>query len=187
MPWKTITTALLGILTATLSPMAANAETTAVSYHDPSFGSSCRWHRFGEGEKPPWYLYAENPLCVEYSKRDITIDNGGALAFLLAEPSRFALALPSCRYWQLDHWSVQNHPGDVAYVSWNGSYWFDKDTGGAGILLKDFRINGMTVGVGDVVEALRPTFPALAEVLARYGNEAGQTGLSIDIPTAWWC
>jgi hypothetical protein len=187
MRWKPILLALLLGVVATFCPVSANADSTAAPYDDPSFGSQCRWHRFGEGETPPWYLYASNPLCVEYSKRDITIDNGGALRFLLAEPARVALALPSCRYWQLDHWSVQTHVGDVPYVAWDGSYWFDKHTGSAGVLLRKFRINGVTVGVGDAVEALRPTFPALAEALARYGSEAGQTGLAIDIPTAWWC
>jgi hypothetical protein len=187
MRWKPITVAVLAAIMVSVCPTSAIANPTSDSYHEPSFGTQCQWHRFGEGEAPPWWLYAANPLCVEYSKRDITLDNGGAAAFLLAEPVRVAIAIPSCRYWQIDHWSIQTHPGDVPYVAWNGSYWFDKHTGGAGILLQDFRINGVTAGVGDVVLALRPIVPALADALALYGSEDGQTGLAIDIPTSWWC
>jgi len=184
---KSIVLALLSAIPLFLFPLSANARSNSDSYHEPAFGPQCRWHQFGEGEAPPWWIFAENPLCVEYSKRDITFDNGGAAAFLLAEPVRVAVALPTCRYWQFDHWSVQARQGDVPYVAWNGSYWFDKHTGAAGMLLRDFRVNGTTVGVGDVVQALRPMFPTLADALARYGAQAGETGLSLEIPSAWWC
>jgi hypothetical protein len=124
---------------------------------------------------------------VEYSKRDITFDNGGAEAFLWAEPARIAVAIPSCRYWQIDHWSVQRSSGSTPYVAWNGSYWFDKATGRAAVSLWDFRIDGVTAGVGDVVLALRPQFPLLADALALYGDEVGESGVAVDMPTSWWC
>ncbi|GAA3600699.1 hypothetical protein [Kribbella ginsengisoli] len=187
MRWKpVILAAILAILMSVL-PASASARQTANAYHDPAFGSLCQWHQYGEGIIPPWWIYAENPLCVEYLKRDITIDNGGAAAFLLAEPFRVAVAIPTCRYWQIDHWSVQTHQGDVPYVAWDGNYWFDKHSGAAGMLLQHFRINGVTAGVGDVVQALRPRFPALADALSRYGSQGGETGLTISMPTSWWC
>ncbi|WP_436501717.1 hypothetical protein [Actinokineospora sp. HUAS TT18] len=189
MGWKSIAaTFLVGASLLFLPPPSvANEGTASMVYRDPDFAPQCRWHHFGEGEKPPWWLFAESPLCVEYSKRDITFDNGGAEAFLLAEPTRIAVAIPSCRYWQVDHWSVQHTAGSVPYVAWNGSYWFDKARGKAAILLRDFRIHGATAGVGDVAIALRPQYPLLADALARYGDEYGESGFAVDIPSGWWC
>ncbi|MFC0626025.1 hypothetical protein [Kribbella deserti] len=177
-------------LTALAVPfMTAPARAHAVpdGYLDPPFGATCEIHRFGEGEWPPLELWTRNPLCVEYSKRDITADNGGALRFLLAEPSRFAIAIPSCRYWQQDHWSVQTTTGAVAIVSWDGSYWFDKRDRIAAARLTNFRINGTTVGIGDVVLALRADFPELAAALSVYGTEHGETGLAAALPYSLWC
>jgi hypothetical protein len=156
-------------------------------YADPAFGSACEWHRFGEGETPPWWLYLREPLCVEYSKRDITFDNGGWLLFLLAEPARFAIAIPSCRYWQLDHWSIQESQGDVPIVAWDGSYWFDKRLRRAGLRLQNFRVHGQSVGIGDVAAAVRPWFPALADALASYGSGPGETGLTVDLGYDLFC
>ncbi len=70
----------------------------------------CEVHRFGEGEVPDLAAYPDDPLCVDYAKRDITVADGGAIGFLVAEPARFVLALGKCRYWQQDHWSVQLAP-----------------------------------------------------------------------------
>jgi hypothetical protein len=153
-------------------------------YTDPLFGASCAWHVFDEGERPPWWLYLEDPLCVEYAKRDITLDNGGWLRFLLAEPARFAIAVPSCRYWQRDHWSVQVSAGAPPLVGWDGSYWFDKRLGVLAARLTGFRVSGVTVGVGDAVLALRPHFPDLADALAAYGSAAGESGLAVSIPSS---
>ena len=49
-------------------------------------------HHFRDGQAPDITAYPDDPLCVEYKKRDITADNGGAARFLAAEPSRFAIA-----------------------------------------------------------------------------------------------
>jgi hypothetical protein len=159
----------------------------ASAYTDPPFGPRCDWHVFGEGERPPLSLYRENPLCVEYAKRDITLDNGGWLRFVLAEPSRFAIAVPSCRYWQRDHWSVQVSTGALPLVTWDGSYWFDKGLGVLAARLVGFRVAGVPAGAGDAANALRPQCPELADAIAAYGATAGETGLVVVIPPVPGC
>ncbi|MFC0057322.1 hypothetical protein ACFFMQ_33590 [Streptomyces actinomycinicus] len=151
-------------------------------FTEPAFATTCPWHHFGEGEIPPWWLMLHDPLCVEYSKRDVTFDNGGALRFLVAEPSRFALALVTCHYYQKDHWSVQTTTGATPLVTWDGQYWWDKTRQRAGARLSNFRIHGTSVGIGDAVAALRPAFPELADVLDEYGKDAGETGLTVPLP-----
>src|SRR4051812_43186272 len=76
-------------------------------YHDPPFAAKCKFRHFGEGVAPPPSGYKDDPLCVDYAKRDITVDNGGAARFIAAEPARFAIAARACRYWQVEHSSVQ--------------------------------------------------------------------------------
>lgn len=151
-------------------------------YADPPFGGQCVWHHFAEGETPPLWLYLLDPLCVEYQKRDITFDNGGALEFLLAEPARIAVSIPSCRYWQKDHWSIQPTAGATPIVAWDGSYWFDRKARVLSARLSNFTVHGHTAGTGDVVQALRPYAPRLADVLAAYGEQAGETGLRVSLP-----
>ncbi|MCZ4611748.1 hypothetical protein O3S80_49980 [Streptomyces sp. Lzd4kr] len=167
------------------SPTSASA--TLAPFTEPSFTESCTWHHFEEGEWPPPWLWLYDPLCVEYDKRDITTDNGGALRFLLAEPSRFAVALVSCRYYQKDHWSVQTTTGSTPFVAWDGQYWFDKRARTAAIRLTNFRIAGHSAGVGDVVDALRPDYPELAGALAEYGDELGETGMTVTLPYDLTC
>ncbi|MFE9500221.1 hypothetical protein [Streptomyces collinus] len=124
---------------------------------------------------------------MEYSKRDITFDNGGALRFLVAEPSRFALAMVTCKYYQKDHWSVQTTTGATPLVTWDGQYWWDKTGQRSAVRLSAFRIDGASVGIGDAVAALRPVFPKLADVLNDYGKEAGETGLTVPLPLDLRC
>lgn len=163
-------------------PAAARPSALA-PFVEPPFAATCTWHTFGEGEQPPLWLMFVNPLCVEYSKRDITFDDGGALNFLIAEPSRFAVALPTCRYYQKDHWSVQTTTGATPLVAWDGQYWWDKTGGRAGARLANFRIDGVSVGIGDTVVALRDHgFPQLADALAAYGQAPGETGSTVDLP-----
>ncbi|MCX2184998.1 hypothetical protein KV205_31415 [Streptomyces sp. SKN60] len=181
---------VLTVLAAVLLPVvlfSPAAQASSGGYTDPPFRPGCQVHHFGEGETPPWWLWLEDPLCVDYLKRDITFDDGGALEFLLAEPARFAVALAACRYWQTDHWSVQTTQGATALVAWDGSYWFDKRAQTAAARLTNFRINGQSVGIGDVVIALRDSHPSLADALARYGTEHGETGLSTELPYSAWC
>src|ERR1035437_8706507 len=83
---------------------AAGAAQPMTPYNPPSF--HCQFVQFGNGQAPALTGYPQDPLCVEYDKRNITASNGGAVTFVLAEPTRFAIAVPKCQYWQLDHWSV---------------------------------------------------------------------------------
>lgn len=161
---------------------ARTSDPSVGPFVEPGFAATCTWHEFGEGEQPPWWLTFADPLCVEYSKRDITIDNGGALRFLVAEPSRFATAMVTCHYYQKDHWSVQSAPGATPSVAWDGQYWWDKTAQRAGARLTNFRIDGHSVGIGDVVAALEPVFPDFAHALSDYGQAAGESGLTVPLP-----
>ncbi|MCX5095687.1 hypothetical protein OOK36_44035 [Streptomyces sp. NBC_00365] len=157
-------------------------------FAEPEFAGTCTWHEFGEGEQPPLWLMFMNPLCVEYSKRDITFDDGGALRFLVAEPSRFAITMLTCRYYQRDHWSVQATNGAVPYVAWDGQYWWDKTNQRAGARLSHFSVSGRTVGIGDAIAVLRSAnFDELADALSDYGQEAGETGLTVALPFDLGC
>ncbi|HEY5181843.1 MAG TPA: hypothetical protein VIJ07_19075 [Dermatophilaceae bacterium] len=140
------------------------------SYAAPSFARECHFLRYGEGAQPPASVASRDPLCVEYAKRDITVDNGGALRFLLAEPVRFGVAGQACRYWQIDHWSVQVDRANTAIVRWDGSYWFDRTDGTAASRLRNFSIDGEPVGVSQAAEAVRPLSPELADYLRRFGE-----------------
>lgn len=188
---------VLGTCAALIPSTASGASTThtlPVSSEDhvgpfvePGFASACEWHRFGEGERPSWRLMFADPLCIEYSKRDITIDNGGATQFLLAEPSRFAVASITCRYYQKDHWSVQSTSGAVPWVTWDGQYWWDKRARRGGARLTNFKVQGQAVGIGDAVLALRPRFPQLADALDDYGRTSGESGMTVDLPMDLYC
>ncbi|MFF3062481.1 hypothetical protein [Streptomyces sp. NPDC057909] len=194
---KTLTafSVALGVFAAAVSPAAALAPAKAPTtsgtvspslsggpFTEPGFAGSCVWHSFGEGVQPPWWLAFADPLCVEYSKRDITFDDGGALTFLIAEPSRVALSLVTCHYYQKDHWSVQPTTGVVPWVTWDGQYWWDKTAQRAGIRLTNFRINSTPVGIGDAVAALRLLFPDVADALAAYGGTSGESGFTTALP-----
>ena len=144
------------------------------SYYAPPFADECTVHRFGEGETPDITAYPDDPLCVEYAKRDITVDNGGAVAFVLAEPARFAIATPKCQYWQRDHWSVQFSRGDTPVVRWDGSYWFDKGTGQAAARLRNLTVGGEPATVEDAARAVEQASPELAAWLRAYAAAARQ-------------
>ncbi|MET7458505.1 hypothetical protein ABZT03_43195 [Streptomyces sp. NPDC005574] len=182
-PVLALAASLLMVGLAAASPAAA----AAAPYRDPQFAAGCDWLHYAGGEAPPLWAWWRSPLCVEYDKRDITLDNGGAMEFLLAEPARFAAAVPSCRYYQIDHWSVQSTTGAVPWVAWDGQYWFDKPAGQAAAQLTNFRINGQTAGIGDVVQALRPSIPELADFLAAYGSDPGESGMSVTVPATTLC
>ncbi|MER6434685.1 hypothetical protein ABT272_45390 [Streptomyces sp900105245] len=179
--------AALTLIAITPATSHAVTTTTPQPFTEPAFAGECMWHQFGEAEKPSWWLALSNPLCVEYSKRAITVDNGDAVRFLLSEPKRFAVAMLTCRYVQIDHWSFQPTTGATPYVAWDGYYWFDKSQGAIAGHLKNFRVNGKTVGIGDAVQALRPNFPQLADALDDYGAEYGETGLQLPLDRSAWC
>ena len=148
-------------------------------YFKPPFAKACEVHSFREGQAPDPADYPDDPLCVEYAKRDITVDNGGAIGFLLAEPARFVMAGPKCQYWQQDHWSVQFSRGDTPVVRWDGSYWFDKGSGQAAGRLSRVRVGGQPVSVRQAAAAVEEASPELAAYLRRYargGNGMGYDG-----------
>ncbi|HSR22479.1 MAG TPA: hypothetical protein VLW53_02935 [Candidatus Eisenbacteria bacterium] len=154
---------------------AADADVAITSpvgaYTDPPF--HCRFQRYGEGEAPPLSDATLDPLCVEYQKRDITVTDGGAVGFVLAEPARFAVATPVCRYWQIDHWSVQVSPDADAIVRWDGSYWFDKGRLTAAAEFRDFTLGGQTISAQRAADAVRPVSPQLADAIEQYGAPGG--------------
>jgi hypothetical protein len=139
-------------------------------YVAPPFAHACRVHSYGEGEAPDPAHSPDDPLCVEYAKRDITVDDGGAVAFLLAEPARFAVAAPKCQYWQRDHWSIQVSRGDTAIIRWDGSYWFDKGTGQAAGRLRHLTVGGRHVSARQAARLVRPASPELAAYLREYSR-----------------
>ncbi|MDF3302048.1 hypothetical protein [Streptomyces tropicalis] len=177
--------AVVGLAALTMSALgAAPAEASGpvTGYTDPAFGAQCAFHRFGEGETPPLSLMEADPLCVEYAKRDITVSNGGALRFLLAEPARFAVAVPACRYWQLDHWSVQVRPHGTELVGWNGSYWFDKSTGTAAARLRNLTVAGQPATPAHAARVLRPYDARLADAV-----EHATLGTKVQLPAGLPC
>lgn len=150
------------------SPAAAAAPLTP--YVPPPFGAECTVHQFAEGEVPRLGALPDDPLCVEYAKRDITLSNGGAVRFLLAEPARFALAGTKCRYWQQDHWSVQLRPGQTPLVRWDGSYWWDLGSGQFAARLTGLRIAGRPFTIEEGARYIERISPALAAYFRVYGQ-----------------
>lgn len=165
--WLGGTIVCAALATAIARPALADP---VAPFVDPPFANLCVVRHFGEGEAPPIEGFADEPLCVEYQKRDITVANGGAVRFLAAEPARFAIAVPKCRYWQQDHWSVQVAPGDLALVRWDGSYWFDKGGGTGGARLRNFTIAGAPAGPDQAADLIAPLDPEMAAVIRTYGE-----------------
>ncbi|HWA66488.1 MAG TPA: hypothetical protein VG899_09000, partial [Mycobacteriales bacterium] len=119
------TTALVMVAT----PSGANPPSFA-PYRPPTFHCPTV-HYYGNGVAPPLAGLAGRTLCVVYDKRDITVDNGGAIRFALAEPARFSVAA-KCQYWQRDHWRIRIDRGYGEIVQWDGSYWWDLRNGYGG-------------------------------------------------------
>lgn len=148
------------------------------AYVDPPFADECVVRHFGEGEAPDIAGYDDDPLCVEYDKREITLSDGGAVKFLAAEPARFAIARNSCRYWQQDHWSVQAEPGGLALVAWDGSYWWDTGAGKGGARMQNFRVAGVPAGPSQAADVIEALSPELAASMRAYGESGGGGGVS---------
>ena len=183
MRWRAIVLPVTALLLGLSGGVAAAATPGPVQpYFAPPFAHDCTVHRFGEGQAPDLTAYPDDPLCVEYAKRDITVDNGGAIRFLLAEPARFAIALPKCQYWQQDHWSVQFSRGDVPVVRWDGSYWFDKGTGEAAGRLRHLTVGGQPASVAEAAALVRPVSPELAAFLDQYGHGGSGTAFVGSVP-----
>lgn len=163
-----------------LAPVA-RAATPPAPYRDPPFANACVTRHFDEGVAPPITGYDDEPLCVEYEKRDITLSNGGAIAFLAAEPARFAIAGPACKYWQRDHWRAQVQPGDTAIFTWDGSYWWDKSSGTGGAIMRNFRLNDVPMGPTQAAAYFEPYSPEFAAAMREYGDDNGGGGMSFDM------
>jgi hypothetical protein len=165
-------------LSATLAAAAAAeaAPQQPAPYKNPPFAKACHVRHFKEGQAPPATGYKDDPLCVDYAKRDITVDNGGVIKFTEAEPARFAIAAKPCRYWQTDHWSVQIDRGFTAIVTWDGSYWFDKGRGIGGVLLRNFKIAGQPTGADQAAAFVATVSPQAAAQIKRYGAGAHGDG-----------
>jgi hypothetical protein len=170
--------ARLQLLCAMLGVVFAGAAAAQVApFVEPPFSAACGVvHHFGEAETPPLDACTDDPLCVEYEKRDITASNGGAVRFLAAEPARFAIAIPKCRYWQRDHWRVQLNPGDPTIIGWDGDYWFNKRNVTGGALLDHFTIGGQPADPGPVADLIALVDPDLAQVIRSYGTGPGGGG-----------
>ncbi|MFE5685675.1 hypothetical protein [Streptomyces sp. NPDC056512] len=186
-PSTSVRLTVLGAMVAAAAALlpvasASAAEPGVGGYADPSYASACAFHRYGEGETPPLSLFSADPLCVEYAKRDITVTNGGAARFLLAEPARFAVAVPACRYWQLDHWSVQATPGGTELVGWDGSYWFDKAEGSAAARVRNITVAGQPARAEEAAKVIRPYDAQLADALVR-----DAAGVKVRLPVSGLC
>ncbi|MFE5051394.1 hypothetical protein ACFRAI_34395 [Streptomyces sp. NPDC056637] len=186
-PSTSVRLTVLGAMVAAAAALlpvasASAAEPGVGGYADPSYASACAFHRYGEGETPPLSLFSADPLCVEYAKRDITVTNGGAARFLLAEPARFAVAVPACRYWQLDHWSVQATPGGTELVGWDGSYWFDKAEGSAAARVLNITVAGQPARAEEAAKVIRPYDARLADALVR-----DAAGVKVRLPVSGLC
>ncbi|HYC54192.1 MAG TPA: hypothetical protein VEL28_04565 [Candidatus Binatia bacterium] len=172
---KPFRTLVLSCLLA-FATSAAGQTSPATPFTEPPFESQCVIHHFDEHEVPPIEQCTDDPLCVEYEKRDITVANGGAVRFLAAEPARFAIAIPKCRYWQQDHWRIQAQVGEVPLVQWDGSYWFNKANATGAARLKNFAIQGQPADPEQVAAIVELIDPQMADVIRTYGESPGGGG-----------
>lgn len=159
--------ALVGFVLA----IGSAARAQVAPFLPPPFAQVCdAVHHFGEAEAPPLDACTADPLCVEYEKRDITASNGGAVRFLAAEPARFAIAVPKCRYRQRDHWRVQLDPAGPLLVGWDGDYWFDKRSSSGGAKLDGFTIGGQPASPVQVADLIAPLDADMATIIRSYGT-----------------
>jgi hypothetical protein len=173
------------VVAGSASGSAAGSAPGPAPYRNPPF--HCHVHHYGNGKAPNPLKTKADPLCVDYNKRDITVDNGGAIRFAEAEPARFAVA-GKCDYWQQDHWRVRLDRGFGPIVRWDGSYWFDITSGSGGAILRHFRIAGQPVGPTQAAAALATMSPSLAKQIRKYGaGPSGGGGASTKLPSGLTC
>jgi hypothetical protein len=167
-------------------PPAAATTPSFAPYRHPTFHCPVV-HRYGNGVAPKPGALTGNTLCVEYNKRDITADNGGAVRFTLAEPARFAVA-GKCQYWQRDHWKIRIDRGFGTVVQWDGSYWWDLRNGYGAAILRNFRIAGTPVGPTQAAAAIEAVSPSLAAAFRKYGaGPGGGFGARLTMPSGIGC
>jgi hypothetical protein len=164
----------------------ANANTPNFTpYKDPIFRCPTV-HHYGNGEGPKPGSLGGTTLCVTYNKRDITLDNGGAVRFSLAEPGRFAVA-GKCQYWQRDHWKIRVDHGFGAIVQWDGSYWWDLRNGYGAAIMRHFRIGGAPVGARQAAALVSTVSPPLAAQMRKFGAPHGGFGAEVTMPSGIGC
>jgi hypothetical protein len=164
---------------------ASSATPGPARYRPPTF--ACQTvHHYGNGKAPNPLSMKDDPLCVVYNKRDITVDNGGAIRFLLAEPARFAVA-GKCQYWQRDHWRIRIDRGMRPLVKWDGSYWWDLHKGIGGAILRHFRIAGQPVGAAQAAAAVATISPGMARLIRQYGGKRSGGGATLVLPAPLPC
>jgi hypothetical protein len=103
-----------------------------------------------------------DPLCIEFDKTRQNITQLGIVDFLLHEPARVALAVPKCRYYQVDHWKarvVQSDDRTLLY-EFDGRYFFDKARGEGGVYVQHFTVDGHTFDPS--------TIPGIPREFSRY-------------------
>lgn len=173
---------VLATLTASLVVLGGvPADAQPTPYHDPPFTCEVE-HVYGEGEAPELTdLPDDDPLCVVYAKEEITVADGGAVAFLLGEPARVAAALPACRYWQRDTWSIQLAADTQTVVRWDGRYWYDRGAGTGAASMRGLELGGQPASPTEVADALEPLSADLADVFRSYGEETGGGGVAFDL------
>jgi hypothetical protein len=176
----TLISILMGSFAAGASavPLTGRADPAAIApYRNPKFKCG-KWLRY-KFEQAPGFPGSpkRDPLCVEYDKRNITLDNGGAVTFLSLEPARFAAAGGKCKYWQKDHWWIQiSRPGEPVLVQWDGSYWFDMQRGEGGGIFSHFRVAGHPSDAAAVASLVERVSPDLGAVIRSYGARGGGGG-----------
>lgn len=173
---------ILALLSSLLGLPPTAPSSGLVPYYAPPFASSCVVHSFGEGEVPDLTALPDDPLCVDYAKRDITLSNGGVITFLAAEPARFALAGTKCAYWQQDHWSVQGAPGQIPVIRWDGSYWWDLGAGRGGARLTGLTIGGQPATLTRAAQTVAPYSPQLAAYFLAYASGGDGVGIIAGFP-----
>ncbi len=170
---------------ATTLPAGANTP-TFTPYFPPTFHCPLV-HYYGNGKAPNPAAMKGNTLCVIYNKRDITVDNGGAIRFAAAEPARFAVA-GKCQYWQRDHWRIRVDRGFGEVVKWDGSYWWDLRDGFGGAIMRHFEIAGAPVGPTQAAAAISTVNPPLAAAIRKYGaGPGGGFGAAMTFPNGIGC
>ena len=145
-------------------------------YRDPHFKCG-KWLRYRFDRAPEFPPPPRDPFCVEYDKRNITVDNGGAVTFLRLEPFRFAAAAEKCFYWQKDHWWVQvSRPGEPVLVRWDGSYWLDRKRGEGGGIFRNFRVADHPSDAATVAALVERVSPDLGALIRSFGARGGGGG-----------
>ncbi len=163
--------ALLGAILAT-APAAAQVSPEPVGPFAGENPFRCTLQSVGAGTDFP--DPDADPFCVEFDKTNQNVTGFGIVDFVLQEPSRIAIALEKCFYFQRDHWTgsiVQGSEPELWH--WDGDYFFDRAKGIGGASVRNFRIGGAPQSAAPYVPpAYRPYF-----------DEEGGGGVLVELET----